>query len=178
MSAGLVSKALGVIRWYIVSLRPRLDVAGAGRLDGIPVLRIARGARLELAARVRLFPRVGIYLEQDGAVVTIGSHTFLNRRTEIICAQSVSIGESCAIAWDVTISDTDNHLIHGNVRTSPVVIGDRVWIGQGATVMKGVTIGAGAVVAARSVVTKDVPPRAVVVGVPARVVREGVTWEL
>jgi acetyltransferase-like isoleucine patch superfamily enzyme len=47
-----------------------------------------------------------------------------------------------------------------------------VWLGAGATVMQGVTIGADAVVAAGAVVTRDVPPRTLVAGVPARVVKE------
>ncbi|WP_425548467.1 DapH/DapD/GlmU-related protein [Brevibacterium yomogidense] len=54
---------------------------------------------------------------------------------------------------------------------APIVIGTNVWIGSNATVLAGVTIGAHAVVAAGSVVTKDVPENAVVVGSPARVVR-------
>lgn len=52
-----------------------------------------------------------------------------------------------------------------------VVIGHDVWIGQDALVMKGVTIGTGAIVGARSVVTKDVPPYAVVAGMPAKVIK-------
>ncbi|WP_407066406.1 CatB-related O-acetyltransferase [Jannaschia seohaensis] len=51
------------------------------------------------------------------------------------------------------------------------VIGPDVWIGDHATIMPGVTIGAGAIVAAMSVVTRDVPPYAIVAGNPARVVR-------
>lgn len=53
----------------------------------------------------------------------------------------------------------------------PVVIGDDVWIGGGATILPGVTIGKGCTVAAGSVVTKDVPPFSVVRGAPARVVK-------
>jgi acetyltransferase-like isoleucine patch superfamily enzyme len=53
-----------------------------------------------------------------------------------------------------------------------VVIGNDVWIGQGAKILGGLTIGDGAVVAAWSVVTKNVPPYAIVAGVPARVVRQ------
>ena len=48
-------------------------------------------------------------------------------------------------------------------------IGDDVWIGQGAMVMVGVSIGSGAIIAARSVVTHDVPPFAIVAGVPAQI---------
>lgn len=52
-----------------------------------------------------------------------------------------------------------------------IVVGDDVWIGYGATVMSGVHIGQGAVLAAGAVVTKDVPPYAIVGGVPAKVIK-------
>ena len=52
-----------------------------------------------------------------------------------------------------------------------MTIGNDVWIGSGAMILSGVTIGDGAVVAARAVVTKDVPPYAIVAGNPARLVR-------
>ena len=56
-------------------------------------------------------------------------------------------------------------------RVEKITIGNDVWIGEGVFIRRGVTIGDGAVVAARSVVTKDVPPYAIVGGVPAKVIR-------
>lgn len=52
-----------------------------------------------------------------------------------------------------------------------VIIGNDVWLGHGAVVQQGVSIGDGAVIGSNAVVTKDVPPYAIVVGVPARVIR-------
>jgi len=56
-------------------------------------------------------------------------------------------------------------------RQDRVIIGPDVWIGHNAIVMPGVTIGAGAAIGSGAVVTKDVPPYAIVVGVPARILR-------
>lgn len=53
----------------------------------------------------------------------------------------------------------------------PIRIEDKVWLGANVTVLQGVTIGEGAIVAAGAVVTKDVPPRTVVGGIPAKLLR-------
>jgi acetyltransferase-like isoleucine patch superfamily enzyme len=57
------------------------------------------------------------------------------------------------------------------VATSPVVIGNDVWIGANAVILPGVTIGSHAVVAAGAVVTKDVPGNCIVAGVPAKIIK-------
>lgn len=53
----------------------------------------------------------------------------------------------------------------------PIIVGDDVWIGDSALILSGVKIGQGAVVAARAVVTKDVPPYAIVGGIPAKIIK-------
>ncbi|WP_338113136.1 acyltransferase [Paenibacillus artemisiicola] len=159
----------------------RRKVDRCGRLlrvaGGVTVSK-ARNAKLIIGDNVLLFRNTGFYLDSSEAVIEIGDHTFINRRTEIICKKHVKIGSHCAISWDVAIMDTDTHRIEGMSETKPTVIGDRVWIGSKATILKGVTIGEGAVVAAGSLVSKDVAPYALVAGVPAKPIRENVSWEI
>lgn len=122
--------------------------------------------------------------------VEIGERTYIGEGSRIWSQAAVTIGDDVLISHLVDIHDTDGHPIHPEDRiadsrailqkgeyltptstlSSPVVIEDQVWIGFKATVLKGVTIGKGAIVAACSVVTKDVPEFAIVVGNPARVV--------
>lgn len=170
-------RVFGVLRFALFTLRPSVKASGMGRLDGFPLLEVIGHGTLDLGRRVRLYRRVRLELHEPGAVVRIGDRTFLNRETFIRCAQRVEIGADCAISWGVTIADNDDHEINGERPVSPVRIGDHVWIGQRATILKGVEIGDGAIVAAGAVVTRDVPPRAVVGGIPARVIRDDVDWK-
>lgn len=112
---------------------------------------------------------------QSGAKLTLGSG-FANRHSWISCGCGITIGDEVFIADQVIIRDWDGHSILGRPDKAPISIGNHVWIGMRAIILKGVTIGDGAVVAAGAVVTKDVPPGAVVAGNPARVVKEGVQW--
>ena len=140
---------------------------------GLPLIRIRNdGGRIEVA-NCTFYP--GVRLEcWRGARISIGNGTYLNRNTEIIAQQEVSIGRDCKIAWDVVIMDTDQHGIGDAPPVpKPVRIGDKVWIGCRVIVLKGVTIGDGAVIGAGAIVAKDVPPGAVVVGPEARIIQRG-----
>lgn len=109
-----------------------------------------------------------------GGTLTIGDKTFINSGVSICAQQSVTIGRNCAIGNMSLIMDTDFHTPGDHTRwpeARPVVLEDDVWLGARVTVLKGVTIGQGAVVAAGAVVTKDVAPRTVVGGVPAKLIR-------
>lgn len=106
---------------------------------------------------------------------------YINAGTQVRCMERISIGDGCAIGREVLIMDFDAHEItyedgRKNRVTSPVTIGNHVWIGARATILKGVTIGDNAIIGAGSVVTKDVPPNTVVAGNPAKVIRENIQW--
>lgn len=81
---------------------------------------------------------------------------------------SVGSGYADRDVYYADVDKADNSTVTKPVKT---IIGNDVWVGYGAYIRNGVTIGDGAVIGARSVVTKDVPPYAIVVGHPARVVK-------
>ena len=112
----------------------------------------------------------------EGAELRLGSG-YINWGGDITCLTQVVIGNNCLIGPQVVIRDDDAHEVIGGVRTAPIIIGDNVWVGTRAVILKGVTIGDGAIVAAAAVVTKDVPPRTIVGGNPAHVIRENASWK-
>ena len=120
---------------------------------------------LEPGVRFELYP---------GSKIRIGKGVYLNRNVHIVAAAEVSIAWGTKIGWDVVIMDSDLHGHSGRpTMAKPVVIEENVWIGCRAVILKGVRIGRGAVIAAGAIVTRDVPPYAVVASPRAEVIFVG-----
>ena len=142
---------------------------------------------------------IGAHCTMDGvhfdlgkeARMEIGEYCYFTNAV-LLCELEVKIGNYVLIGWNATITDTDFHPIapaqriadaiacsplgKGKPRPAvlrkPVVIEDDVWIGPNATILKGVRIGQGAVIEPGSMVTRDVPARARLMGNPAQIIGE------
>ena len=111
-----------------------------------------------------------------GLNIRVGRKVFINQACVLNDIGGIDIGDDVMIGPRVSLL-TSGHPLDPERRrrqivAAPIVIERGVWLGAGATVLQGVTVGADAVVAAGAVVSRDVPPRTLVAGVPARVVRE------
>jgi acetyltransferase-like isoleucine patch superfamily enzyme len=113
----------------------------------------------------------------------LGEKFRISPQSSIICFKRIVFGNTCRLSWEVQVLDTDFHKIKtldGEYINKPkdIEVGNHVWIGSRVSIMKGAKIGDDCIVAANSVVTKHLEgEHQVIAGIPAKVVRTGVTWE-
>ena len=111
--------------------------------------------------------------------IRVGKRTSIGSNSVIVSMDGVELGEAVLMAGGCSISAGSYHFNNVNVPVmdqgaysiGPIRIGDMAWLGTGVIVIDGVNIGDGAVVGAGAVVVKKIPENAVVVGIPARVIR-------
>lgn len=167
------ARAVARAQWYF---RHATSVARTVRLLGHPA--VSNQGSLRIGDRARLVSTIAtleIAVGPNGSL-EIGERAFVNYGTSISALDRVSIGPRCHIGTHCMILDNEFHRIEPELRdetppSRPVVLGENVWLGGRVIVLPGVTIGDGSVIGAGSVVTKDVPPRCVAAGVPARVIK-------
>lgn len=137
--------------------------------------------------------------ESEKGEIEIGDRTFINGGTSLISRSKIKIGNDVTIAWGCTLYDHNSHSLdwqerqkdleqqlndYNNgldfiknknwetVKSKPITIEDKVWIGFDCTILNGVTIGEGAIVGAKSVVRENVEPYTIVAGNPAVVIKK------
>lgn len=129
--------------------------------------------------------RIDALGDSDKVQVRIGENVQLNDYVHIAAIERVTIGNDVLIASKVFISDHNHGTYSGPAPHSnpaitpasralvsaPVVIEDKVWLGEHVCVLPGVRIGQGSVVAAGAVVTHDLPAYVIAAGVPAKVIK-------
>jgi len=173
----IIAEAVKLIRGLFLKLR--LTNSGALLRAGSGITIIKKNAAIKLGRKVQVYKGVKLsaFGNENFSEIIIGNNTSIGDRTEIHAGKKVEIGDRCNISWDVCIMDRDYHKFNSPTEEiKPVKIGNDVWIGCNVLILKGVTIGDGAVIAAGSVVTKDVAPKTLVGGNPAKVIKEGIYW--
>ena len=135
--------------------------------------------------------------ERDSGYIEVGDRVHIGG-SQFISVDGIKIGNDVTIAWECLFYDHNSHSVDwderrmdteqeykdciefGNaiknknwsvVKSKPIVIKDKAWIGVGCKILKGVTIGEGAIVGAGSVVTRDVADWTIVGGNPAKVLK-------
>lgn len=161
-----------------IVLRDNLILNGNryGKNGRTSVLRMDEGSVLESNGFTFMYGADIILFK--GSHLSLGKHSFINSDCKIRCHNDIVIGENCAISHDFTIMDSDAHELNGERNTKPIHIGNHVWIGTRVTILSGVNVGNGAVIAAGALVTKDVPAGALVGGIPAKIIKEKVEWQI
>jgi acetyltransferase-like isoleucine patch superfamily enzyme len=150
----------------------RLNALAPGDFDAMrAVLGELTGQQLDPSVRV-LPP----FHSDVGRNLRFGHNVFVNHGCSAMDIGGIEIGDDVMIGPNVSLISSGHPLDpatrRSEITSAPIRIGRGVWIATGAMVLQGVTVGDDAVVAAGAVVTRDVPPRTLVAGVPARVVRE------
>lgn len=123
--------------------------------------------------------------------ISVGAYTCLNA-TYLICNQQITIGAHCLLAWGVVLTDTwlnastplairrkvleeaassPSRCIPPVATPQPIVLEDNVWVGFDSVILPGSRLGEGCVVGCKTIVAADIPPYALVVGNPARIIR-------
>ena len=168
----------GIHSSVIVDFLGQLTLPQSTIIEPLSVIYGGAEASLVLGERNILYPSCVIRIER-GRMVT-GDDVSFGPACQIYEPRGgLEIGNHCMIGGGTLISGVN----HGSSRTDvpmrrqppivrPVIIEDDVWIGMGVKLLPGVTIGTGSIIGAGSVVTQDIPPYSVAVGVPCKVVRQ------
>lgn len=167
--------------WVVPMMRALSEQTGRGlRMERLPY--ISGHGNISIGENVYISGKIGITF--FGRVpwkptLSFGDRTFIGHECSFTVGKEIRIGKDCLLARGVMIADYDGHPVAPERRREPpapedirpVVIEDCVWVAARAIILKGVTIGQGSVVGAGAVVTADVPPRTVVAGNPAKVIK-------
>lgn len=166
-------------------IRPNVEFLGTARIKIGDLISIHRGVRIRCLnqnSTVSIADKVsldrGVDIKSNRGHIDIGKRTYIGPYT-CLSGGDIKIGDNCLIASQSGIyasnhdfADPLRNIIDQKSSFKGIAIEDDCWLGSGVRVLDGVTIGRGCVIGAGAVVTKDIPPYSIAVGVPAKVISQ------
>lgn len=169
------------IRTKLIYRRARL-IRFPIQIRGKRMIKIGKDLTTGINCRIEAFSTVN----NREIKLYCGDRVQLNDNVHISAIESVKIGNDVLIASSVYISDNSHGSYKGDendispeiipikrpYNVEPVVIEDRVWIGEGVIIMPGIKIGKGAIIGAHSIVNRNIPANSIAVGAPIRIIKK------
>jgi acetyltransferase-like isoleucine patch superfamily enzyme len=178
IKGSIVSKVSGVLRFQLAKIfhLGKFKSKGIGMLGSKSLFLIPGKGKIEFGKKVIVSSNVEL---QSKGNLTIGSNSTINRYSRIIAYNNISLGKNVTIAQFVSILDHDHHFEMKNqklelngYKSSPITIGNNVWLADKCTVLKGVNIGDNVIAGAHTLINKDVPSNCIIGGVPFKILKQ------
>lgn len=162
----MISKILGCLNKIIYKIRfgKSVSFSGVPRFVSHMQIYVQSG---EVKTGKSFTMKQGVYMAAlNGGKILLGNNVSINRNCMLVCHDTISIADNCAIGPNVVFYDHDHKFgpngIEEGFKTSPIIIEKNCWIGAGATILRGTHIGEGSVIGAGAVVRGDIPPHSLV----------------
>lgn len=163
--ANVFTASVNLVRLSLMKMLKggRIDFNAIQLLSPRTTIRIGRNGRISLGRSTQT--RRGVALLARSGTINIGNRCGFNMNCIITCHERIEIGENCSFGPNVMIFDHDHDYKTRNSSflTSPVRIGDNVWVGANVVILRGTTIGDNSVIGAGSVIKGNIPADCVVV---------------
>ena len=183
--AKVTNKGYGSFRKLIRGSNNQIIIGQGTCLSSTLFHIIGHNNRIIIGDRCTIGEGCSFWMEGNNITITIGSGTTFTLLCHFNAQENgarIDVGEDCMFSNKIIVRTSDSHPIYdmssGKRINSPkpVVIGKHVWIAPDSKIMKGAIIGDGCIIGSNTMVSKHIPENSLAVGMPAKVVKEGIKW--
>ncbi len=165
MIANIFTASMNLVRLSLIRMLNggRISFSAVEFLSLLTTIRIGKNGRIILGRSTQT--RKGVALLARSGTIAIGNRVGFNMNCIVTCHERIEIGDHCAFGPNVAIFDHDHDYKskNGGFLTSPIRIGNNVWVGANVVILRGTTIGDNAVIGAGSVIKGNIPADCVVI---------------
>ncbi len=163
-----------------------LQIGRSAVLNRISIKLRGNDNTIMIGENVKMGNNCEFYIEGNNISIIIGNNCTFTHDVQLLAQEDdsqITIGEDCMFSHHIYVRTSDSHPIYdikSGLRinnASSVNIGNHVWITPFSIIQKGVHIGDNVVVATNSIVTKDIPHNTIAGGMPAKIIKENITWK-